>query len=280
MTFDPTAAPLGVIAGSGPMPARVVEACRGAGRSVFLVAVNGLTDPELAKSVPHQWLRLGAAAKILTALRGAGVVDLCLAGTFQRPSWRELMPDLRAAKFLTRVGFASLGDDAALRAVRSELEAEGFRLVSVPEILADGIAAAGLLTRAAPDAQAMADIRRGLDVARAIGRLDIGQGAVVQQGIVLAVEAAEGTDAMLARCAGLRRDGPGGVLVKAVKPQQDRGLDLPAVGVTTVMGATAAGLRGIAIEAGQAMLLDPDAVTAAADADGLFVLSLDKDTDP
>ncbi|NBC32984.1 MAG: UDP-2,3-diacylglucosamine diphosphatase LpxI [Alphaproteobacteria bacterium] len=271
---------LGLIAGGGDLPRRIVEACRAGGRPVFVIALNGLTDPDLAADVPHQWLRIGAASKILTALREAGAGDLCLAGTFRRPSWRELMPDLRAARFLTKVGFSGLGDDEAMRAVRAELEAEGFRLVTVADVLAGWTAPAGLLTRAAPDAQALADIRRGLEVARTIGRLDAGQGAVVQQGIVLAVEAAEGTDAMLARCGALKREGPGGVLVKALKPQQDAGLDVPTIGATTVRGAAAAGLRGIAVEAGRAMLVDPPAIAAAADECGLFVLCLDQDADP
>lgn len=288
MTVEQSAAPpagspggtLGLIAGGGEMPRRIVEACRTAGRPVFVIALNGLTEPALAAEAPHQWLRMGAVSRILAALHQAGAGDLCLAGTFRRPSWRELMPDLRAARFLTRVGFSGLGDDEAMRAVRAELEAEGFRLVTVAEVLAGWTAPAGLLTRAAPDPQALADIRRGLEVARTIGRLDVGQGAVVQQGIVLAVEAAEGTDAMLARCSTLKREGPGGVLVKALKPQQDVGLDVPTIGVTTVRGAAAAGLRGIAVEAGRAMLVDPPAIAAAADDCGLFVFCLDKDAEP
>lgn len=276
----PAGGTLGLIAGGGDLPRRIIEACRAAGRPVFVVALNSLTEPASVAEAPQQWVRLGAASKILSALREAGAGDLCLAGTFRRPSWRELMPDMRAARFLTRVGFAGLGDDEAMRAVRAELEAEGFRLVTVAEVLDGWTAPAGLLTKAAPDAQALADIRRGLAVARAIGRLDAGQGAVVQQGIVLAVEAAEGTDAMLGRCAVLKRDGPGGVLVKALKPQQDAGLDVPTIGVTTVTGAAAAGLRGIAVEAGKAMLVDPAAIAAAAEDSGLFVLCLDKDADP
>jgi DUF1009 family protein len=136
------------------------------------------------------------------------------------------------------------------------------------------LAPAGLLTQASPDAEAMGDIARGVAVVRALGTVDVGQGAVVQQGLVLAVEAIEGTDAMLARAGGLRRPGRGGVFVKLVKPGQDRRVDLPTLGPTTVAHVAAAGLRGIAFEAEGCILAERDAMIAAADAAGLFLLGL------
>ena len=123
----------------------------------------------------------------------------------------------------------------------------------------------------------MADMRRSVAVVRAMGSVDVGQGCVVQQGIVLAVEAAEGTDAMLTRCGALARPGPGGVLVKLVKPGQDRRTDLPTIGPDTIRAAAAAGLRGVAFEAGGTIVADRDAAIAAADAAGLFLLGLDPD---
>ncbi len=267
---------LGIIAGGGPLPGRIIETCRRTGRPVFVVAFKSQTDHPIPDDVPQVWTRLGAAGKMLGALESNGVEEVCLAGTFRRPSWLEIMPDRRAASFLRKVDLSNLGDDALLQALSDVLEhEEGFRVVPVQELLEEGLAKPGLLTTTAPDEAAQADIARGLAVARAIGALDVGQGAVVQQGIVLAVEAAEGTDAMLARCAGLRRDGPGGVLVKARKPQQDGRLDLPTIGTTTVERVAAAGLAGIAVEAGAAIIVDPDAVAAAADERGLFVLCLE-----
>jgi DUF1009 family protein len=120
----------------------------------------------------------------------------------------------------------------------------------------------------------MADIDRGIQVARLLGAADVGQGCVVQQGLVLAVEAIEGTDAMLARAGALRRDGSGGVLVKLCKPGQDRRADLPTIGPDTVRNAAAAGLRGIAFEAGATILAERGVCLAAADAAGLFLLGL------
>ena len=267
---------LGIVAGGGPLPRRLIDACRQTNRDVFVLAFRGQTDDGDFGGAPHKWSRLGAHGDNLLTLRNAGVRELCMVGRFRRPSLTEIRPDLRGAVFLARVGFRSLGDDALLQAVRLELEErEGFRLVGPHEILGDLLAVPGCPTRMQPDETAHADIRRGLEVARALGRLDAGQGAVVQEGVVLAIEAAEGTDAMLSRCASLKRDGPGGVLVKARKPQQDDRLDLPTIGCTTVAAAAAAGLRGIAVEAGAALIVDRPKVIEAADRAELFVISLD-----
>lgn len=217
-----------------------------------------------------------AAGQILAALRAADCRDLVLAGPVRRPSLLDLRPDAEGARILARIGRAAFGgDDGLLSAVIRVLSEEGFRVLGVEEVLAGALAPAGVLTRAGPDGVAMADVRRGIGVARALGAADVGQGCVIQQGIVLAVEAAEGTDAMLARCAGLALPGPGGVLVKLVKPGQDRRADLPTIGPETVRGAAEAGLRGIAFEAGGTILVDRGALVARADEAGLFLFGLE-----
>lgn len=269
------AAKLGILAGGGMLPRQLADTCRKTGREVFLIAFKGHTDPLAVEGLPHAWARLGAAATVLDRLRRERVEELCLIGPIRRPSLRELVPDWRAARFLARVGFARLGDDALLQSIRDLLQDEGFRLVGAHELVDRLLARPGLLSRAAPDQAARDDIARGLAAARTIGALDVGQAAVVQQGVVLALEAAEGTDLMLERCASLRRAGPGGVLVKARKPQQDDRLDLPTIGARTVERAAAAGLRGVAVEAGGALIVDAAAVAATADRLGLFVVGLE-----
>lgn len=266
---------LGIIAGGGELPRRLVEACRTAGRPVFVLALEGQTDPATVAEVPHAWARLGAAEAMLARLREQGVAELVMAGRVRRPSLAELRPDWRAARLFARIGARALGDDGLLRAVTAELEQEGFRVLSVQEVVADLLAPLGPLTRTRPDEQAAADIAHGVAVARGLGAWDIGQAVVVQQGLVLGVEAIEGTDALIDRCAALRREGPGGVLVKVRKPQQDHRLDLPTIGITTVHRAAAAGLRGIAVEAGGALVLDRAGLVAAADAAGLFVVGVE-----
>lgn len=280
MTGTGTAAPsplpkLGILAGGGTLPGMLAAAARGAGRGVFMVAFEGHTDPAAVVGVPHLWSRFGAAGTAIDRLKREGVGELVFAGPVRRPSLGELMPDWRTAKFIARIGTRAFGDDGLLRAVARELEEEGFRVVGLHEILRDLVTPAGPVGRLTPDAQAQADIARGVGVARGLGALDVGQGAVVQQGIVLAVEAVEGTDAMLARCAGLARSGPGGVLVKTKKPQQDSRLDLPAIGTDTVRNAHAAGLRGIAVQAGGSLVIDRAGVAAEADRLGLFVVGVE-----
>lgn len=268
------AAKLGILAGSGELPARLVEACRLKGREIFLLAFEGQTDPETAASVAHAWTRLGAAASATRILKDAGVGEVVMAGALARPSLAELRPDLRTAQWLARKGAGGLGDDGILRAIVQTLEDEGFSVVGVDEILEHLVAEPKSYGGLAPDEPALADIARGIAVARALGSADVGQGVVVQQGIVLAVEAAEGTDALLLRAGELRREGPGGVLVKVRKPGQEHRVDLPTIGTRTVEGAAAAGLCGIAVEAGGALVMDGDAVGAAADAEGLFVVGV------
>ncbi len=168
-----------------------------------------------------------------------------------------------------------LGDDGLFSAIAKELEIEGFRVVGAHDLLDPAATVPeGPLGRIAPDAEAAGDITRGIEIARAIGALDIGQAVVVQQGLVLGVEAIEGTDALLRRCAGLRRDGAGGVLVKVQKPEQESRIDRPTIGPRTVQLAAEAGLRGIAAEAGATLLIDRDEVIRTADAAGLFVVGV------
>ena len=271
-------AALGIIAGGGILPAQVAAAAQAAGRAVFVVGLEGFADPSVLAPFPHAILRMGAAGHILAALRAHGCRDLLMIGPVKRPSLLHLRPDAEGARLLARLGLAAFkGDDGLLAAVIRLLEDEGFAVIGAHEVLSEILAPAGAMSRAAPDAQALADIARGVGVARLLGQADVGQGCVVQQGLVLAVEAIEGTDAMLARCGALRREGPGGVLVKLAKPGQERRADLPTVGPETVRNAARAGLRGLAFEAGSTILAQREALVAEADAVGLFLYGFNPD---
>jgi len=271
--------PLGVLAGGGPLPGRVAAAAEAAGRPVFLVGLEGFADPGVLAPFRHAFARLGAAGRILALLREHECRDLVLVGPVRRPSILDLRPDVEGARILARIGRAAFaGDDGLLAAVVRVLAEEGFSIVGAHEILTEAVGPRGVLGRVAPDARAMADISRGVAVARALGAADVGQACVVQQGIVLALEAIEGTDSMLARAGTLARPGPGGVLVKLVKPGQDRRADLPTIGPRTVEAAAAARLMGVAFEAGGTILTDRDGLVRAADAAGLFLIGIDPTT--
>jgi len=268
--------PLAIVAGGGRLPGDVAAAAVERGRPVFVLALRGFAEPAVVERFPHEYFRIGAVGKMLRAMRSRGVADLVMVGAVRRPGLRELRPDFACMRAIVHMGRAFFaGDDALLSAVVRAIGDHGFRVLAVQDVLADALAPAGVLTRAVPDAGDWDDIARGQAVAAALGAADVGQGCVVQQGLVLAVEAIEGTDAMLARAGALARPGRGGVLVKLVKPGQERRVDLPAVGPRTVANAAAAGLRGIAFSAGAALIADPVRTVADADAAGLFLVGLD-----
>ncbi|MFT8242726.1 LpxI family protein [Roseomonas sp. BN140053] len=268
-------APLGIFAGAGSLPLRVAAAAAASGRGVRAVLLQGFAEPEPWSAHRSITLRLGALGSAIEWLRGEGVRQLVLAGHVRRPSMLSLRPDIASARYLARIGArAFAGDDGLLSAIRDVLREEGFSLIGPNAVLTDLQVQPGLLSRAAPDAATLADIARGVAVVRALGALDVGQAAVVQQGLVLGVEGVEGTDALLARCAALRRDGPGGVLVKLVKPGQDRTLDLPALGPATVQAAADSGLAGIAFEADGALLVEREKTVRLADERGVFLLAM------
>jgi UDP-2,3-diacylglucosamine hydrolase len=266
---------LGIIAGGGRLPLQLVESCQSIGRPFFLLALEDIVDKEAIHHIPHELTRLGAVGESLEKLRKAGVKELVLAGKVRRPSMASLRPDMLGTKLLARLGAAFFsGDDALLKAVMSFLEDEGFKVIGVDDVLKTLLAPVGVLGKIAPDSQAQADITLGMNVARLLGRLDIGQAVIVENGYVLGVEAAEGTDALIARCAKLRREKHRGVLVKARKPMQDNRADLPTIGPATVEQVHAAGFGGIAIEAQGGLIVDREEMIRRADAAGIFITGI------
>src|SRR3546814_872227 len=185
------AGPLGIVAGGGALPRRLVEACRDSGRGAFVIAIEGQTDPATVTGSEHLWVRMGQSERAIRALREAGARELVLVGAVKRPSMTELRPDRLTFKFLARIGFNSLGDDGLLGAVVKALEAEGFNLRGIEAFVPDLLAADGRLGRVQPDAADWRDIRRGIHVLRAMGAADVGQATIIQDGPVPGVEALE-----------------------------------------------------------------------------------------
>ncbi|HET9161347.1 MAG TPA: UDP-2,3-diacylglucosamine diphosphatase LpxI [Caulobacteraceae bacterium] len=271
---------LGLIAGGGALPVEVAQDCVAAGRHVFVIRLIGFADEEL-QDFPGAEVGLAELGKCFKLLKKEGCRSVCFAGQVHRPDFKSLKPDLRGLAALPGAIAASRkGDDALLRFLLHEFEKEGFKVEGAQEVAGSLALAEGPLGRARPTSEHQADIERAMLVAREIGRLDIGQGAVVVRGLVLAVEAQEGTDAMLRRCAELPAnvrgtpEAPCGVLAKAPKPIQERRVDLPTIGLATVQRAAKAGLAGIVGEAGALLVLDKDEVIEAADEMGLFIVGL------
>ncbi|MBE6448171.1 MAG: LpxI family protein [Alphaproteobacteria bacterium] len=266
---------LGIIAGGGTIPAMLVRHCLEQGRDFFVLAIEGNADKTFfCGDIPHQWIRIGQAGTGFKRFAEEKVQDVVMIGTIRRPSFFDLVPDLRTTAFFAKIGTKALGDDGILRALVKEIEAEGMAVKGVHEVMNDLLVKQGVMGKHKPDKQAKEDIRRGIEVATELGKLDVGQAVVVQQGLVLGVEGIEGTDELIRRCGGYRRKGDGGVLVKLRKPQQDMRIDLPTIGTRTVERAKEAGLRGIVVHAGNGLVVDEADVIKLADKYGLFVMGV------
>lgn len=270
--------PLGIIAGRGPLPCVVAEAAQARGLPLHIVAIRGEASDAIER-FPHTWIKWGEVGKLFGALDSNGCRDLVIIGGVDRPDFANVKFDFGAVKNLPFIlSLGKGGDDHVLSRIVSFLESKGYRVHGAEDVAPDLLAGAGVLGQKAPSAEDRADIEMAFRVVSALGRLDIGQAAVVAKGHVLAVEAAEGTDAMLARCAELRRSGrvhqqkQTGVLVKAPKPGQEDRVDLPTIGPETVRRAAASGLAGIAVAAGRVLVAEPAATVKAADELGLFLL--------
>lgn len=269
--------PLGLIAGLGELPVAIAENAVATGQGVHVLRLKGFEEPRLA-AYPGAVVGLGEIGGVLSRLKQAGCRDVVFAGIVNRPNFSDLKLDLKGAALLPKViSEARKGDDALLRVLVQEFEKHGFNVIGSEVAHAALLAPAGLIAGPAPTELAMLDMEIAARTATATGALDIGQGCVVCEGLVLAVEAQEGTDEMLRRCAALPETIRGtpasrrGVLVKRPKPVQDRRIDLPTTGVSTVELAAAAGLAGIGVEAGGALMLNRPAMEKRASELGLFL---------
>jgi DUF1009 family protein len=229
----------------------------------------------------HHWISVGQVGRAIKLFRSENCRDLVFIGTLVRPALSEIRLDWGTLRVIGRVWAAFRGgDDHLLSGIGRILEQDGFRMVGIRDVAPDLLMPEGCMTRLAPDQSAAADIVRGRDVLRALGPFDIGQAAVVIDGHVVGVEDIEGTDGLLARVAHLRAEGrirakaARGVLVKAPKTGQDLRFDLPTIGPRTIEGATKARLAGVAIVAGNTIVVEPQSMIEAADTAGLFVTGL------
>jgi len=267
---------LAIVAGGGSLPGLLRESCQLAGREYIFLAVQGEVEKD-CPFVPDKWIQLGQWGANLDLLRKEGIKEIVFAGTVKKPNLKELRLDSRGAAFMSRLGLSWLGANTILSTVIKELESEGFGVIS-PELLLNHILSKeGAYGKILPSEEDMRDIQRGIGVIQKIGELDIGQAVVIQEGIVIGVEAIEGTDEMVRRCKHLLNGKLSGVLVKFPKPNQERRIDLPTIGVKTIEIASDAGLRGIAIEAGGALVINSKNVTRVADESGLFVLGVKRE---
>jgi UDP-2,3-diacylglucosamine hydrolase len=273
--------PLAMLCGGGSLPLAVADKVAARGRSVVLFPLKGAAEGLAVERFPHHWMHIGQIGKFLRLARAEGCRDVVFIGSLVRPSLWQVHPDLKGLSVLPRVLTAYRGgDNHLLTSMGKVLEDEGMHLVGAHEVAPDILVPAGTLGGAQTSQRDCADIVLGLDYLQAAGKFDIGQAVVVAGRHVLAVEAAEGTDAMLARVAEMRTNGRvraprgTGVLIKAPKPAQDRRFDLPSIGPQTVEGASRGGLAGIAVVAGSTIIAEAERLIDAADRAGIFVIGV------
>ena len=269
--------PIAIICGGGSFPGAVAEAIARRGRRPVMFGVRGWADAKVIERYAHHWIAIGQAGRFFRLAHSEHCREVLFIGTMLRPPLSQIRLDWHSMRLMPRViRFFRGGDDRLLSGLAKLMEDGGLRIIGISEVAPEIIVPAGVLGRCQPSPRDRADIAYALKLIAALGPFDVGQAAVVADNHVLAVEAAEGTDNLLARIAELRRQGrvmtpPGvGVLVKAPKPGQDRRFDLPAIGPQTVANVAHAGLAGIAVAAGSTIIAEAGAVIAAADRVKIF----------
>jgi len=258
---------LGLIAGNGRFPFLVLDAARGAGHDVTVIALKEETFPELAdaaarapKAAVH-WISLGQLGQCITVLKDAGVTQAVMAGQVKHTKlFADVVPDMTLMSVLMRL--KARNTDALISGVADVLRDHGIDLINSTAFLAPLMAGAGVLTARAPSDEEHADLKFGYRIADAIAGLDIGQTIVVKSAAVVAVEAMEGTDAVIARAGQLA--GAGTRVVKVAKPNQDMRFDVPVVGVSTIAAMSAAGATLLSVDAGKTLMIDGEAIIHAA----------------
>jgi len=276
--------PLAIICGGGALPFAVADAVMRRGRPVVLFPVRGWVDPQAVARYPHHFIELGRYGVFRRLAAAAGCRDVVMIGNVLRPALWQIRFDWATLRELpTIVRMFRGGDNHLLSIVARLLEERGFRFLGAHEVAPEILMPQGMIGKREPSTRDRTDIARGAALLAAMGPFDVGQAVVVADNYVLAVEAAEGTDRMLARIAELRAAGRvrsavgTGVLVKAPKPNQDQRFDLPTIGPSTVAGVAGAGLAGIAVMAGTTIVAQFAELAAAADAAGIFVMGIAPD---
>lgn len=263
---------IAILAGSGHLPRLVYDACQSKGFFCHIIGLEGQISSQLFPDVALDILPMHAVSAILQNLRQHNITHITLAGRVERTNIAKLLLDKKGIELFKIIVKRGLQDNNILTSVIKFLEQEGFEIIPPNELAPNILTSAGSLTLSAPSDDELADITNGMEILRGIAQYDVGQALIIQSGLVLGVEAAEGTDELIKRCASLQQNGlPPAILVKIAKPTQDRRVDLPCIGVNTIKNIKKSGLRGIAVEADSCLLLDAEQTLKSAEEAGIFI---------
>jgi UDP-2,3-diacylglucosamine hydrolase len=262
---------LAIIAGNGSIPFYLIEECNKIGREYCLIIIEGHGKELSEKYDPDYTVSLSKMGRAVKYVKNIGIKHILMVGGVKRPSLKNIIPDLWTAKFLTTISSKVSGDNSVLSKLTKALEREGFIIVAPEEVLPNLICPKGTLGKVKPNQQNNEDISTGYRIAKIIGANDIGQSIIIENGLVIAVEASEGTDRMIKRSLNLKKEKKAGVLIKVIKPMQDKRIDRPVIGIDTIKAVKKAGLDGIALESNEILILNYSDVILYADEEGLFV---------
>ncbi len=275
MAENPALNKIGIIAGNGSLPKKFAEKLRENGTEVFTVALKDITENDIGNGPEVLWSRIASTGKIIKFFKDNGVEKLVLIGGMKRPNFTSLIPDMTGIKLLNKIiQLKDAGDNNIFLLVIDFLESYGFKILGIDEAIPDFVPQPGAIGNIKPTEKELKDIEYGKHVATEIGKLDIGQAAIIQNNTTLGVEGIDGTDELINRCAHSQYGGKGAILVKMKKPDQDRRIDLPSIGPLTIERLHEKAYRGVALDAGNSLIIDKEATLAKADALGIFIYGI------
>lgn len=262
---------LGIIAGAGQLPIHVAEACKKKKLPFTIVLIDGSADIDEYKGLKNDLFQTHKVSKVLSHLKKEGVTHVTMAGKVQRGEISKLLTDLKGAALFAMIVKNGMADNAILKTVIEFMEKNGFGVIAPEKIANELVLPKGKLGKVKPNKHALADIKTGLKTLEGVAGLDVGQALVIQNGLVLGVEAAEGTDELIKRCGEIKQEGEPPILIKMIKPHQDQRIDMPCIGAQTIENAAKFGIAGIAAEAGSTLVLDVNKAISLADKNNIFI---------
>jgi DUF1009 family protein len=267
---------LAIIAGKGDLPKMIIKKCQEQSREFLVILINGEPSNVDFFGYNHHIIGFGEISKILGILKDNQIKELVFAGGVTKPSMAGMKVDAKGAVLISKIlGNKFFGDDNLLSTIINFFEKEGFKIIGADQIIDDLLAGKGIFGNIKPSSEMLKDIEIGQNALQTMSDLDIGQAIVVQQKQIVGVEAIEGTDALIKRCADLQfKQGSKAVLVKMKKHNQNTKIDLPALGVETIKNLAKSGFSGVAVQAGSCLIINQKEVVKLADELGLFVVGV------
>lgn len=264
---------IALFAGKGLLPELIYNQSKILADDLFVIAFTDQTPSfPFLKEIPHTWVHLGQVGKALNFLKQHEITHVIFAGGVTRPGFSSLIPDWKGVQWLSKISYKQVGDDGLLRQILSLFEEEGYQAISSKDYLPDILVNKGVLGEIEPSSEDLKDLEKGRMILNALDDYDVGQAIIVQQGVILGIEAYEGTKNLILRCGEMKLESGGGVLVKKVKSNQSRLVDLPTIGIDTIYQLKEAGLKGLALEADGCQILHKEEVIKAANESNLFII--------